>query len=75
MQMTTTITGAATTVTFTMPNNVTVTAIGSVFEILAMALILFLIYLCRKRKTKLNQTQTKLMKNTKTIASKKMHTA
>ena len=41
--------------TMAIPNNVTVIAIGSALGILALALILFLIYLCCKRnKTRRN---------------------
>ena len=53
--ITATTTKAAVAATTAMPNNVTIVAVGSVLGILALALILFLIYLCHKRnKTKRN---------------------
>ena len=56
---TTAVTEAALAATTTMPNKVTVISVESGLGILALALILFLIYLCRKRnKTRRNADKT-----------------
>ena len=61
---TVTTTKAAVAATMAMPNNVKVVAIGSVLGIVALALILFLIYLCRKRnKARRNANKSEEHKN------------